>query len=478
MGSPTEPLGQRVSVAIIGGGASGTLTAAHLLRQAAADAVPLSIAMLDTDGRHGLGRAYSTTDPAHLLNAMAGQMSAVAGDPDHLIRWAASAAAAGSDAVTPASFLSRRAYGQYLLDTLAAAERCCPQPGRLIRLRAEAVAIRRPGPCDPFVVCTPGGQVEADAVVLATGSEPARLPFGVPDTSRVITDPWRPGVLAAVTDGSPVLVAGTGLTTLDLAVSIASASPRAIVHAVSRHGLLPRPHPGCAAGLMKPPPWPALPAGTGPVRLAGLLRHVRRTVAADPASWPAVIGSLRPVAPDIWRRMPIADQEQFLRHVARYWEIHRHLIPAATAGRISALRQGGRLIVHRGRVLSVSQSGAGLTASIMTGESRVQLATGWLINGTGATSDISTTQNPLHRSLFATGLARPDHLGLGLDATPDGRVVGAGGYPHRGLYALGPLLRGVRYETTAIPEIKEQAAALARTIVAGCRADSRAGSAA
>jgi len=42
----------------------------------------------------------------------------------------------------------------------------------------------------------------------------------------------------------------------------------------------------------------------------------------------------------------------------------------------------------------------------------------------------------------------------------------------------GPLLRGVRYETTAIPEIKEQAAALARIIVAGCRADSRAGSAA
>ena len=41
-------------------------------------------------GRHGLGQAYSTEHPAHLLNAMAGQMSALPDDPDHLIRWAAS----------------------------------------------------------------------------------------------------------------------------------------------------------------------------------------------------------------------------------------------------------------------------------------------------------------------------------------------------------------------------------------------------
>jgi uncharacterized NAD(P)/FAD-binding protein YdhS len=34
------------------------------------------------------------------------------------------------------------------------------------------------------------------------------------------------------------------------------------------------------------------------------------------------------------------------------------------------------------------------------------------------------------------------------------------------MFALGPLLRGSRYETTAIPEIRDQAAALARHLLA------------
>ena len=42
----------------------------------------------------------------------------------------------------------------------------------------------------------------------------------------------------------------------------------------------------------------------------------------------------------------------------------------------------------------------------------------------------------------------------------------------------GPPLRGVWYETTAIPEIREQAAALARQVTAGDRLSQRPGSAA
>jgi uncharacterized NAD(P)/FAD-binding protein YdhS len=75
-------------VAIIGGGASGVLAAVHLLRSAVARQSPLRITLIDRYGRHGLGHAYATTHPDHLLNAPASQMSALAGDPDHLIRWA------------------------------------------------------------------------------------------------------------------------------------------------------------------------------------------------------------------------------------------------------------------------------------------------------------------------------------------------------------------------------------------------------
>ena len=52
-------------IAIIGGGASGTLAAIHLLRAAAAQQYPLRIVLIDRLGRHGLGEAYSTANPAH-----------------------------------------------------------------------------------------------------------------------------------------------------------------------------------------------------------------------------------------------------------------------------------------------------------------------------------------------------------------------------------------------------------------------------
>ncbi|MFB9840331.1 hypothetical protein, partial [Actinoallomurus acaciae] len=37
--------------------------------------------------------------------------------------------------------------------------------------------------------------------------------------------------------------------------------------------------------------------------------------------------------------------------------------------------------------------------------------------------------------------------------------------PHERIFALGPPLRGLRYETTAIPEIRAQAAALAPRVL-------------
>src|ERR1035438_416418 len=98
-----DPLeGRGPVIAVIGGGASGTLAVIHLLRSAAERQCPLRVVLIDRHGRHGLGQAYSTAHPAHLLNAAAGQMSALAGDPGHLMRWA------GAAGIIHDGFLARR----------------------------------------------------------------------------------------------------------------------------------------------------------------------------------------------------------------------------------------------------------------------------------------------------------------------------------------------------------------------------------
>jgi len=457
-------------IAIVGGGASGTLAAIYLLREAASRRTPLRIALIDRHGRHGLGQAYSTTHPAHLLNSPAAAMSALAGDPGHLTRWAAEAGVAYD------GFLPRRDYGRYLTESLAAAERQARSAARISRITAEVVAIRRCSHRRALRLhLAADGRIDADAVVLATGNLPPAAPCPVP-RDRYIADPWEPGALEPAADGSPVAVLGTGLTMLDVAIALTDAHPHTAVHAISRHALLPREHSW---------PRPAGPASTMPVvraaggtpRLTRLIREVRASAAAHPGGWQDVVDALRPQIPGLWAQLPEADQRLFLAHVARYWEVHRHRVPPATASRAAALSSAGRLSVHRGRVVAASDQQGSVRVRIDQGGSATELAAGWLVNCTGPAADITATGHPLLRYLLQAGMARPDRLQLGLDTGPRGAVRDADGRAAGDIFALGPLLRGSRYETTAIPEIRDQAAALARYLVPG-QGDVRPGSAA
>ncbi len=477
MANRSEPHEQELTVAVVGGGASGTLTAVQLLGRAAACGGGLRVALIDQYGRHGRGVAYSTEHEAHLLNAVASQMSAVPDDPQHLIRWANTAGRGSPDrpdaqAVTDTTFLPRAAYGRYLRDVLADADRRAHPTGQLTRVTAEVLAIRRNDTGPAIRVVLGDGHLDADAAVLAVGNTPAALPFDPPPGGRVITDPWRPGAMASLLGcigARSVVIVGTGLTMLDLAIAIAAVNPDAVVHAVSRHGMLPRTHPGAAPRPDRPVWLPVITRTSEDVRLADLLWQARTAIAANPASWHDVLGSLRPYVPGLWRRMPAADKRAFLRHVARYWEIHRHLVPPATASRIAELRLSGRLEIHRGRVEKVSPHDDRMRVLLHSGDDTIELAADWLVNGTGGTTDISANPSPLLRDLFRSGLARPDPLRLGIDATVDGAVVDSAGTPSNVLYTLGPPLRGLWYETTAIPEIRQQAAALARLITSNAR---------
>jgi uncharacterized NAD(P)/FAD-binding protein YdhS len=510
---PGPAPGRGPVIAIIGGGASGTLAAIHLLRAAAARQYPLRIALIDRLGRHGLGEAYSTSSPAHFLNALTARMSGVAGDPDHLLRWACAAGLEGLE------FLPRPAFGRYLQDTLADAQRRAAPLSRLSPVTSEVLAIR-PGAAgrQMRLLLADGATLEADLAILATGNRPPSPPVPFPDSPWCITNPWAPGALDAVQDGRPVVILGTGLTMLDVA-TVVTGDPRTTVYAVSRHGMLPQVHRG--SGGPADAIWlPAL-SDTGPVRLPELVWQVRSAMASRPNHWQDVVDAVRPHVPSLWRRLTDRDKQLFVRYVARYWEVHRHRMPPATARRLTELRCTGRLSVLRGRVTGITEipdrpadplaSGSLATGPLATGPlttgplatgplttgpvptgrrperlrirvdqagSVTDLAAGWLINATGPGSDLTRTSDPLLRDLLGQGMARPDPLRLGLDASPDGAVLDAAGTPSASLFTLGPTLRGVRYETTAIPEIRDQAADLAALLTAAPQAREHPGSAA
>ena len=59
--------------------------------------------------------------------------------------------------------------------------------------------------------------------------------------------------------------------------------------------------------------------------------------------------------------------------------------------------------------------------------------------------------------IFGAGEAKPDHLGIGLEVSDECRAG-------QRLWALGPLTKGRYWEIIAVPDIREQAAAVADDI--------------
>ncbi|MBT2231886.1 FAD/NAD(P)-binding protein [Nonomuraea sp. NEAU-A123] len=435
------------SVAVVGGGASGALTAIHLLRLARTSWTPVAVTLLDQHGRHALGQAYATTDPHHLLNTRADRMSALHDEPDHLLTWAR---IAGLD-VNGSSYLPRTIYGRYLRDVLTVAEDPPNRP--LHRVTATAVALDG----DHAVRLANGRRIDADAVVLALGNRsPAPVP-GLIAHPRYVADPWAGGALTGIGDGAPVLVLGTGLTMVDVALTVTRAHPGTVVYALSRHALLPRPH------LPQPASPVPVTVPDEPLRVADLLATTRRAVRESGGDWHGVMEGLRPHAQALWRRLGPGERRLFLRRVARYWEIHRHRIPPASAAAIADLRARGRLRLLRGSLIETKPAAGGLRVRADLDGTMTDLDVGWLVNATGPSADVTT--DPFLASLITAGMARPDPLRLGLDAGPDGAVLDAAGRPSDRLFTLGPLLRGTLYETTAVPEIRAQAAALAPRLV-------------
>lgn len=454
------------TIAVIGGGASGTLLTLHLLAELRRTAGRAEIVLVDRDGRHGLGRAYATTDGQHLLNAPAGRMSALEGDPGHFARWAA--ARRGEEGNVPGGdFLPRAAYGRYLVETLREAVESAWPHVRVRPLTGEVARVREPsGGRRARVHLADGTRFDADAVVLATGCPPPAAPRAVAAAARlgalVVADPWAPGALDGLAGHGRVLVVGGGLTMLDLALTLC-ARPGVEVHAVSRSGLLPRTHAPAASGTaQRPAPLLALPPA--PARLGEILRAVRLAVEANGGDWRPVVDALRPHVPALWAAMPAEDQRRFLALLARPWEVHRHRIPPATATRADELLAAGRLRLHRGRLAGLgSVRGPHPWCATLTREGVAHpVAVDAVVLATGPGP---VAADPLPASLLAGGTVRADHLGLGFDAMPDGSLRAGCGRVQPWLSTLGPPLRGLRWETTAIPEIRDQAAALAYRLV-------------
>ncbi|MBV9491920.1 MAG: FAD/NAD(P)-binding protein [Verrucomicrobia bacterium] len=458
--------GFHCDVAVVGTGFSGTLTAVHLARLSAGK---VAIALIEKRKRFARGVAYATEDPSHLLNVPLAKMGAYAEDPEHFLRWCRQhpdrCRAAGVEDFHAGSFVPRKLYGDYLEELLAAARRQWPS----LRLVQGEVGDLRPKANGQFgVELADGRALNAAKVVLALGNFPPGDPKlrdqRFHTSSRYLTDPWAEATVERLSEPGAILILGSGLTALDLLLSLAKRRRGGgLIHLISRRGLFPQPH---ACYL----PCPRLPnASTLPGSPRQALRQVRlatRQAAEAGSDWRAVIDGLRPFTQTIWQQWDRVERHRFLRHLRAYWEPHRHRASPEALAVKNDLETRGSLVCYRGRVQRITENATGLEAEfieVRRPDSR-RLQVNYVVNCTGPECNYHKLKDPLVMQLFLRGLITPDPLFLGIEVGPEGIVYNVYGERIPNLYTLGSPQKGRLLETTAVPELRVQAEALAKRL--------------
>jgi uncharacterized NAD(P)/FAD-binding protein YdhS len=467
--------GSRFTVAILGGGFAGAALAAQLLRKADPN---LSVVLIERGPGRGRGLAYSTQCAGHLLNVPAQDMSVFADDAEHFLRWARLHFDSGAK---PTDYLPRKVYGEYVESLLAECSALYGNRLEWLQDEAEAVGVSsgdQGGDVEAEIELRSGRKVFADKVVLALGNFlPAdlRLPGksggksggesgGKSEESpRYVRNPWAANALEGIPAAGSVLLIGSGLTSVDVAISLRAREFHGPIHVLSRHGLLPQTHQPVT-------PWQPVWDEKSPRTVRGLMRLVRTHVHAaemQGVDWRAVMESLRPHVQQIWKSLPLPEQRRFVRHLRAYWDVHRHRVAPEIGRLLTAQLADGQIHVHAGRIAHYQETADKVDVTYYGRKSGMPipisktLQVDRVINCTGPEADCRRVASPLLSDLLRRNLVRPDPLALGLDTTKDGAVIDAEGVPSKVLYALGPIRKGNLWETIAVPEIRVQASDLA-----------------
>lgn len=469
-GQATDAI-READILIVGGGLSGTMLAVQLLRLPG----QRSLLVIEPRAELGRGEAYSAVELGHTLNGNAARMSVDPDNADDLTQWLTDYIAAGGwpesdEQHVPVSelFPPRGIFGLYVQQRLAEARAVGALNGSTVEhVRAEVTDLETLS--DSVRLSLSDGQrLQGAYAVLATGMFPAAR---TPQTessglNAAALDPWDVAAMRQLDPHSTVLIIGSGLTMVDAVVSLEQAGHRGPIEVFSRHGLLPHVR-------RQPPAWADFLAEDHRIRtprqlVRELRRHCRAAIAQG-IDWQAPLDTVRAHIGRLWSQATDVQRRQFVRHVRPWWESHHHRSPPLSAELVARLHGEGRLRIQAGSFKGLEPASEGVSIRIRRrGEADTVVVSGAaLINSSGIEYDWRRVARPLPRQLLARGLVRPGPLALGIAAAGDGAVMADDGQVADRLFTMGPPLRGMWWESTAVTDVASQAKALALRLAGG-----------
>lgn len=459
-----KSLQREFRIVIVGAGFSGTALAVQLLAHRQSENLRVRVTLINRHPELGRGVAYGTHSPSHTLNVPAGRMSLFPNRDTDFLDFAR-----GVDpTIEGGDFVPRSLYGRYLATRLQ--EAATAHGGGFRSLTGEVTDVDVVSGERVTIRLSNGSQLEAERLVLATGNYPPADPpvadGGVFAGPRYIRDPWSTGAFDRVRLDQPVLLIGTGLTMVDVALELKRCGMTGRMYSLSRRGLLPQAHRTQTDA-------PAVPASVGerlrqgPATIRNYLHVVRECVdelARNGTDWRDVVGALRPITPALWQAMAPRERSRFLRHLQPYWDTHRHRMAPSAATAVQAMVDEDQLTAAAGRLLRLEQISGDRVRVVWRARGsavNTELDVGTIINCTGPRTSLERIDDPLIRALLRQGWMTSDSLRLGVLTDDRGALMDEDGRASRLIFYTGPFLRAGAWECTAVPELRSAAARLA-----------------
>ena len=377
----------------------------------------------------GVGVAYATSSVRHLLNVPAPRMGALPDAVDDFDRWLRNSTTHNAGAFD--IFVPRGLYGGYL----AAVRQRALDSGQVTVLEGKAVDCRRAASADWRVVVADGRTVGAARVVLAPGLPSMGSDW--PKHPSLVADVWS-WWLALPSDWQPpsaretIALVGSGLTAMDMVVGLRERGFEGHIRVLSRSGRWSASHADTTP-LDAPAQQQLILALQRRPTARNYVRSLRVAAAQHP--WRAVIDALRPYSQPLWQALPTLERRRVLRHGFEPWNRLRHRAPPVTA---RAITEDPRVSIERGRVTSH-------VAEALTQSSALVLNCGGPTLGRGG------RWPSLFEGLIADGHVRVNELKTGLQSALPTELA-----------LLGAVRFGELFECTAVPELRQHAAELAR----------------
>lgn len=438
------------SIAIVGGGISGTLTVLQIIKQSRC---PVSVLWFDTQNKFCKGYAYNTYDDHHLLNVRANNMSIFPDEPNHLVNWLSK----HNPQYSSKDFIPRKLFGEYVLYTYELLKSSNPLV-TINQIAEEVISIQKTN--NEYEIKTHQNYL-AKKIVLAFGNFLPAHPHSISQefisSKNYFQNAFNVKLTTEVQLHNNITIIGSGLTMIDVIVSLSRFGYKGIINIISPHAYVPQAHqenplPSVATFIDENRNY-SLP------EILTLVNQQLKKAKKGDLNLHSVIDLMRPHLQRIWLAFTLEEKQQFLRHLRHKWGVARHRAPSKSMAIFKELEEKNQLILIKGRIFDIKTINQGfeLVYSDIQNQQKC-LKTELIINCTGPESDYSKSKSNLIVKLLKDGIIAPDPLKYGLNAQKDGYL-----YPN--IYTLGPPLKGILWESVAVPEIRVQAQELATKII-------------